>query len=104
MVISRLAHGLVGLLLLICVAAVYDGAWRGEVGLVTLVALVALGVEAVLVMLSAGNCPLGPLFRRLGDDKPFFELLLPRRTARLAFPVLAAITAFGALLLAVRTL
>lgn len=61
-----------------------------------------LGGEGLLAMLSHGNCTLGPVSRRLGDDKAFFELLLPVRDAALAVPVLAAITALGAILLAVR--
>jgi hypothetical protein len=49
---------------------------------------------------SAGNCPLGPLLRRLGDETPFFELYLPPRAAKLAIPILAAICVLGAVLLA----
>ena len=103
-VISRAAHGLVSALFLCSIAVVYVGAWRGNAGVVTLAALAALGGEGLLVVLSHGNCPLGPVFRRLGDEKPFFELLLPPRAAALAVPVFAAVTVLGAILLAVRTL
>jgi hypothetical protein len=54
--------------------------------------------------LSGGNCPLGPILRRLGDEMPFFELLFPPRAAKLAVPTLAAVSVLGALLLAARTL
>jgi hypothetical protein len=54
--------------------------------------------------LSGGKCPLGPILRRLGDETPFFELLLPPRAAKLAVPTLAAVSVLGALLLAARTL
>jgi hypothetical protein len=96
-------HGLVSVLFLACIAAVYAGAWRGTAGTLTLAAVGALLLEGLLVLLSRGSCPLGPLFRRLGDDTPFFELLLPRHAARLAVPVLAAVTARSRLL-ATRTL
>ena len=101
-VASRLAHELVSAVFLCCIAIVYLGAWRGEAGVVTIVALAALCAEGVLVLLSRGHCPLGPLFRRLGDDKPFFELLLPPRAAALAVPILGAVTMLGAVVLAVR--
>ena len=102
--LSRVAHGLVSVLFLCCIAVVYAGAWRGEAGVVTFVAVAALAGEGLLVMLNHGNCPLGPALRRLGDDTPFFELLLSPRVAALAVPVLAAVAVLGAILLALRTL
>ena len=63
----------------------------------------AASEQGVLVLSSGGNCPLGPLLRRLGDDAPFFELFLPPRAAKVAVPVLAAVAALGAVLLAART-
>jgi hypothetical protein len=103
-IVSRVAHGLVSALFLLCIAVVYAGAWRASDGPLTFGAVGALLLEGVLVLLSHGNCPLGPLFRQLGDDTPFFELLLPPRAAKLAVPVLAAVTALGIVLLASRTL
>lgn len=102
--LSRAAHGLLTALFLCFIAVVYLGAWRGEAGMLTLAALAALCLQGVLVLLSRGNCPLGRVFRRLGDDTPFFELLLPPRAAVLAVPALAAVTTLGVVLLAVRTL
>jgi hypothetical protein len=101
---SRVAHGLISLLFLSCIAAIYLGAWRGKADAVTIAALAALCVEGVLVVLSGGNCPLGPVLRKLGDETPFFELFLPPREAKLAVPVLAAVSMLGAVLLAARTL
>jgi hypothetical protein len=101
---SRAAHGVISLLFLLCIAAVYLGAWRGKADAVTIAALAALCVEGVLVVLSGGNCPLGPALRRLGDETPFFELFLPPRTAKLAVPALAAVSVVGAVLLAARAL
>ena len=87
-----------------CIAAVYVAAVRARVDAVTVVALAALGVECILVLACGGNCPLGPAFRRLGDEKPFFELLLPPRAAKLAVPVLGAVAVGGGVALAVRVL
>jgi hypothetical protein len=84
--------------------AIYLGAWRGRADAVTIAALAALCVEAALVLSSGGNCPLGPVLRRLGDETPFFELFLPPRAAKLAVPVLAGVSVLGAVLLAARVL
>lgn len=102
--VSRIAHGLVSLLFLCCIAALYVGAWRGRADTLTLAACAALGLECVLVAFSGGNCPLGPTLQRLGDDRPFFELFLPPRAAKAAVPVLGAVAVLGAVLLAARTL
>jgi hypothetical protein len=102
--VSRVAHGLISLLFLSCIAALYLGAWRGKADAVTIAGLAALCVEAALVISSGGNCPLGRAFRKLGDETPFFELFLPPRAAKLAIPVLAAVSVLGAVLLAARTL
>jgi len=91
-------------LFLACIAIVYVRVWRARAGPITIAALAALTLEGLLVLLSKGNCPLGPLFRRLGDEKPLFELVLPSRAAKLAVPVLSAVTVVGAVLLGVRVL
>jgi hypothetical protein len=62
-----------------------------------------LGVEGIAVLIGRGNCPLGPLQRRVGDPTPCFELVLPPRAAKAAFPVLFALTAGGLAVLAWRT-
>jgi hypothetical protein len=102
--LSRLVHGLISLLFLACIALIYAAAWQGRAGVLTLVAIGALTLEGMLVALSRGNCPLGPVFRRLGDEKPFFELLLPPRAAKAAVPVLGAVTVVGLVLLVARAL
>jgi hypothetical protein len=101
---SRVVHGLITLVFLSCIAAVYVAAWRGSVDALTVAALAALGLEFVLVAASGGNCPLGPFLRRLGDEKPFFELLLSPRAAKAAVPLLGAVALLGGAMLAVRVL
>jgi hypothetical protein len=50
-----------------------------------------------------GDCPLGPLGDRIGDDVPLFELVLSPRAAKLAIPTLGTVTAVGLGLLAARS-
>src|ERR1700694_5937089 len=51
-------------------------------------AVATLAVQGVALLIGHGNCPLGPLQRRLGDPDPLFELILPPRAAKAAIPVL----------------
>jgi hypothetical protein len=102
--VSRVAHGLISAVFLSCIAIVYLAAWRGRVDALAFAALAALSLEGALVLLSRGNCPLGPLFRHFGDDKPFFELMLGARAGKLAFPALTGVTVLGTLVLGARTL
>jgi len=55
-------------------------------------ALAALCAQGVGIVIGRGNCPLGPLQRELGDPTPCFELVLPPRAAKAAFPVLLVVT------------
>lgn len=66
-------------------------------------ALAALAGEGVLVLTNGGDCPLGPLGERLGDQVPLFELVLGPRAARLALPALGGLTAVGVAVLAGRS-
>ena len=52
-------------------------------------------LEGLALVVGRGNCPFGPLQRRLGDPVPLFELALTPRAARAAAPVLAGVTVAG---------
>jgi hypothetical protein len=54
-----------------------------------------LSLEGVALVVGRGNCPFGPLQRRLGDPVPLFELVLPPRAAKAAIPVLTFVTGAG---------
>ena len=66
------------------------------------IAIATLGVEGIGLLIGKGNCPLGPLQRRIGDPKPLFELVLPKRAAKAAVPLLTAVAALGILLALLR--
>jgi hypothetical protein len=95
-------HGLIVAFFFTCIAVVFVAAWRGQIDLTTQLAVAALTVEGLLVLASGGDCPLSPVFRRLGDETPFFGLFLPPRATALAVPVLGATTGLGLALLALR--
>jgi hypothetical protein len=54
-----------------------------------------LSLEGIALIVGRGNCPFGPLQRRLGDPVPLFELVLPPRAAKAAIPVLTVVTLAG---------
>jgi hypothetical protein len=56
-------------------------------------------LEGVIVYANGGDCPLGGVHHKYGDEKAFFELLLPPRAAKLAIPVLGTIAVAGMVLL-----
>ena len=59
------------------------------------VSAAALLVEGGALVIGRGDCPFGPLQSRLGDPVPLFELVLPKRAAKAAIPVLLAIAVSG---------
>ena len=100
--VSRVAHALIAATFIGCMLVVYMSAWDGQADTATWGAVTALAAEGVLVLANGGDCPLTPLFRRLGDRTPLFELVLPARAARRVVPALGAVTAVGFAMLAVR--
>jgi hypothetical protein len=100
--VVRALHAGISVFFVACLAYVYYAALAGKRGPVLAGALVALAVEGVIVGANRGDCPLGAVHRRYGDEKTFFELFLPPRAAKQAVPVLGAVAVVGSLLVALR--
>jgi hypothetical protein len=95
----RLMHGALTAFFVACIAYVYRAAVRRRVDRLAYVAVAAIAVEGIAITAGRGDCPLGHLHRRYGDEKAFFELILPERAAKLAVPVLGVIASLGIVLL-----
>jgi len=93
MLIWRAAHGSIAVALLAAIAHVWRCALTGRRDRWLQVAVVALAAEGTVVGLNGGDCPLGPIGERVGDEVPLFELVLPPRAAKLAVPVLGVVAA-----------
>jgi hypothetical protein len=65
-------------------------------------ALVTMSVQGVALLIGRGDCPLGPLQRRLGDPDPLFEVVLPPRAAKAAIPALICVALAGVTVLALQ--
>lgn|SRR5690349_4126188 len=99
----RAGHGLIAIGFLASIGHVWWCALTGRRGPWLRLAIAALVGEGVLVVANGGDCPLGPLGDRIGDPVPLFELVLSRRAARRAVPMLGAVTAVGVAILAARS-
>lgn len=91
----RIAHGAVTIVEIASVSYVWVCALGGRRDKWLKLALLALAGEGVGLAVGRGHCPLGPLQARQGDPTPLFELVLPKRAAKLAVPFLAAVTVGG---------
>ena len=98
----RVVHAAVAGVGLSSVGYVWTCALTGRRDPALAAALAALSLQGIAIVAGRGHCPLGPLQRRLGDPTPFFQLVLPRRAARAAFPVLLPLSLTGVVVLAVR--
>jgi hypothetical protein len=98
----RVVHTLIAVVALIALGHVWRCALLRRRDRLLRLSVSALLLEGMALVIGRGNCPLGPLQRRLGDPIPLFELVLPSRAAKAAVPVLAAISVAGVALLVVR--
>lgn len=96
----RIVHGLLALYFILCLLYLGYVALTGKVNdTLFIISIISLTLEGIVVFtLNSGDCPLIHIQRKIGDDKPFFELFLPPRLAMWAIPVFAA---FGMVILLV---
>jgi len=90
----RIFHGLLTIYFTLCLLYLYIVGITGNVDRsLFIIAVLSLAIEGIAVFaLNQGNCPLIHIQKRIGDSKPFFELLLPSRLAKQAIPVFALLT------------
>ena len=98
----RTLHALISLWFISCLLYVYYAAFARKRDRMLAVATVALIGEGAVVGLNGGDCPLGAVHHRYGDDKAFFELILPKSVAKAAVPVLGGVAGLGFLLVVLR--
>jgi hypothetical protein len=103
-VLVRSIHTLFTLFFLTCIGTVYYAGITGRTTIWAYLAAVSLVVEGLVVGLNHGDCPLGFIHHKVGDEKTFFELLLPRQAAKRAVPVLGVVAGIGIALLLLRTI
>lgn len=102
-VLVRSIHGAITAFFLSCMGVLFYAGITGELEFAGWVAAALLVGEGVVVGLNGGDCPLGGIHRSVGDDRTFFELLMPAALAKRAVPLLGGLAAFGIVLLALRS-
>jgi hypothetical protein len=95
----RAVHGLITLFFLSCIGTVYYAGITHQASVWAFLAAAFLVLEGSIVTFNHGNCPLGAIHHKVGDDKTFFEIFLPERLAKRAVPVLGVVAAIGIILL-----
>ncbi len=100
----RSLHGAITAFFLSCMGVLFYAGITGEQQFAGWVAAALLAGEGVVVGLNGGDCPLGGVHRRVGDDRTFFELLMPAPLAKRAVPALGGLAALGIVLLAARAI
>jgi hypothetical protein len=95
----RAVHGAITVAFLLAIVYVWWCALTGRRDRWLRVAVAALVTEGAFVTANRGDCPLGGLQDRLGDQVPLFQLVLSPAAARRAVPVLGAVTGAGIVLL-----
>lgn len=98
----RAMHGLITAFFVTCLSIIYYAGITGRRRGLALAASAAVSVEDIVVFVNGGECPLGRVHRRVGDERTFFELIMPAPLARHAVPALSAVAVGGMLLLALR--
>jgi hypothetical protein len=91
----RVAHAAWAMVSLAALGIVWRTAISRRRGQTFALSIVWLGIEGAALIAGRGDCPLGPFQARLGDPVPLFELVLPRRGAKVAVPVLSVAAAVG---------
>ncbi len=95
----RSIHGIITAYFFSCIVWIYYSAITGRPNAWAILAAVSIFIEGLVVVLNHGNCPLGKFHRRVGDQKTFFELFLPKPVAKRAVPFLGLVALFGIFLL-----
>ncbi len=96
-ILIRTLHGVITFVFLSCIFYIYYSGITNKVGFLTYIAIGLIILEGAVVSLNGGNCPLGAVHHKYGDDKAFFELFLPIKVAKKAVPFLGIVAAIGVL-------
>ena len=98
----RAVHGGIAGLEMGCLGYIWFCALARRRDRILRLAVAILVSEGAVLVLGRGQCPLGPLQRRLGDPVPMFVLWFGPRAARRAVPLLVGVSIAGLVSLVLR--
>ncbi len=97
--VIRTIHGMITVYFLSCMAWIYYSAITNRPDTWVYLAVASILMEGLVVLLNHGDCPLGKIHHRFGDQKAFFELFLPKPLAKQAVPFLGIVSIVGTVML-----
>jgi hypothetical protein len=97
----RTVHAALASFYMYCLGYIYYSGFTDRITGWTAFSTAVILFEGLVVLINKGNCPLGYLHRKFGDNKSLLELLLPKRLAKQVFPLFAALSAIGLVILAI---
>ncbi len=101
--VLRIIHAIFSLYFIACLLYLYYAAYAMRFDVLLLISMASLAIEGTAVfILNSGNCPLIHVQKRIGDDRPFFELFMPPRIAKQAIPAFSVLVIIALVLLVVR--
>ncbi len=98
-ILVRTLHGIITAFFLVCLGFVFYAGITGRQMTLGWIAMGCILVEGIILLFNKGDCPLGSVHHAVGDDKTFFELLMPKPLAKRAVPILSIVAFIGFLLL-----
>lgn len=97
--VTRSVHTVFALFFLTCLGYIYYCGFTGQISWVSWAAVGVLIAEGLALWINGGKCPLTSLQHKLGDDRAFFDLLLPTRILPYVIPFFVVVTIIGVILL-----
>ena len=95
----RTIHGIITFIFLSCIIYIYYAGINNQKTILAYIAVGMILLEGIIVSFNKGDCPLGVVHQKFGDDKAFFELFLPKQIAKKTVPFLGIIAFIGFLIL-----
>lgn len=98
----RFFHFLIVSYLIFGIGYIYYSAFIQQINLLSRIFIISLIIEGALIYINRGDCVLIYIQKRVGDDVPFFDLILPKKYATHAVKFFAILTLIGLFLLVLR--
>jgi hypothetical protein len=100
--VIRSVHMVIGLTMTAATFYLWYAGLFGVFNAWTWLAVVLLAVQWIIIMLNRGDCPMGRVHARYGDEKTLFELVAGKQYAIHGFRNWGIACAAGGILLAIR--
>ena len=98
-VFARVIHVFIGLFFISCLVYLFVSAFSPNITFWTYFSFIAIILEAIVLLLYKGECPLTLFQNKLGDEKGFFDLFLPNKALPYVIPIFTILTTLATILI-----